>query len=91
MTGFALCKVTEKKRKRRRVSNLKNEPLSVCAGVIYRRCVLWHLHVKLGNTTLQFLVQLGNLDEESQDLKLQVRHLRCFPKISEKNYVENDL
>lgn len=61
MTGIAMsntCNVQQTD------SNLKNELLSVNAGVIQGLSVLWHFHVKLGHTTLQVLIQLGNLHKE---------------------------
>lgn len=45
-------------------SNLKNELLPVCAGVIQGLSVLRHIHVELRHTILQVLVQLCNLDSE---------------------------
>lgn len=45
-------------------SNLKNELLPVCAGVIRGLSVLWHTHVELAHSILQVLVQLSSLDRE---------------------------
>lgn len=44
--------------------DLKNELLPVCAGVIQGQHVLQHIHVELGHTILQVLVQLCNLDSQ---------------------------
>lgn len=44
--------------------NLKNELLPVCAGVIQGQSVLLHIHVELGHTILQVLVQLCDLDSK---------------------------
>lgn len=43
-------------------SNLNNELLPVCAGVVQELSVLRHIHVELRHTILQVLVQLHNLD-----------------------------
>lgn len=47
-------------------SNLKNELLPVCVGVIRGLRVLRHMHVEPGHTFLQVFIQLGNLDGELQ-------------------------
>lgn len=71
---------TAVKIKRQAAAHLKNEPLSVCAGVIQRRRVLGHFHVKLGNATLQVLVQLGNLDEEPHNPHTAGSAFTLFPE-----------
>lgn len=45
-------------------SNLKNELLQVCVGVIQGLRLLWHMHVEPGHTFLQVFIQLSNLDRE---------------------------
>lgn len=45
-------------------SNLKNELLPVCAGVIHGLSVLRDMHVELGHTLLQVIIQLCNLNSE---------------------------
>lgn len=42
-------------------NDLKNELQPVFACVIQRLITLWHLHVELGYTCFQVLVQLCNL------------------------------
>lgn len=46
------------------LSHLKNETLHVGAGVVQRLGVLLHVHVKLGHTSLEVVIQLCNLDSE---------------------------
>lgn len=47
-------------------SDLNNELQPVFAGVIQRLIILWHLHVELGHTSFQVLVQLCNLYSQLQ-------------------------
>lgn len=42
-------------------SHLQDEPLLVKAGVVHWRWVLNHMHVELGHSLLQVLIELGHL------------------------------
>ena len=59
-------------------SHLQNEPLLVKAGVVHWHWVLNHVHVELGRSLLQVLIELGHLGvTERQGQVRDWGHLVC--------------
>lgn len=59
-------------------SNLKDELHPVRAGVIQSLSILWHIHVELGYTFFQVLIQFCNLNSQLHQM-VRIASMRSLP------------